>query len=64
MKEKNSRVGVKSWYHCVAENSRIPKMPVINPLQALVHSQTQKKNYPTWIVNPQPQLLRIRLFGD
>ncbi len=28
-------------------------MPVINPLQALAHPQTQK-NYPAWIVNPQP----------
>ncbi len=36
-------------------------MPMINPLQALVHPQTQK-NYPAWIVNPQPQLLSIRLF--
>jgi hypothetical protein len=36
-------------------------MPVINPLQALVHPQTQK-HYPAWIVNPQPQLLRIRIF--
>ncbi len=59
--KKNSSVGVISWYHFVAEDSRIPKMPVINPLQALVHPQTQK-NYPAWIVNPQPQLLRIRLF--
>ncbi len=49
-------------YHCVAEDSRIPKMPVINPLQALVLPQTQI-NYPAWIVNPQPKLLRIRLFG-
>jgi hypothetical protein len=40
----------------------IPKMPDINPLQALDHPQTQK-NYPASIVNPQPQLLRIRLFG-
>jgi hypothetical protein len=44
-----------------AEDSRIPRMPVINPLQALVHPQTQKK-YSAWIVNPQPQLIRIRLF--
>ncbi len=43
MKEKNSWVGATSWYHCVAEDSRMPKMPVINPLQALVHPQTQKK---------------------
>jgi hypothetical protein len=35
--KKNSGVGATSWYHCVAEDSRIPKMPVINPLQALVH---------------------------
>jgi hypothetical protein len=35
-------------------------MPVIYPLQALVHPQNQQ-NYPAWIVNPQPQLLRIRI---
>jgi hypothetical protein len=61
MKKKTAWVGATSSYHCVAEDSRIPKMPVINPLQALVHPQTQK-NYPAWIVNPQPQLLRFRLF--
>jgi hypothetical protein len=59
--KKKSFVGTTSWYHCVAEDSRIPKMEVINPLQALVHPQTQK-SYPAWIVNPQTQLLRIRLF--
>jgi hypothetical protein len=37
-------------------------MPVINPLQALVHPQTQK-NYPAWIVNPQPKLLKICFFS-
>jgi hypothetical protein len=30
-----------SWYHGVAEDPRIPKMPVINPLKPLVHPQTQ-----------------------
>jgi hypothetical protein len=62
--KKNSWVGETSWYHCVAEDSRIPKMPVINPLQALVHPQTKKKkkNYPARIVNPQPQLIRILFF--
>jgi hypothetical protein len=60
-KKKNSGVGATSWYHCVAEDSRIPKMPVINHLHALVHPRTQK-NYPAWIVNPQPQLLKILLF--
>jgi hypothetical protein len=45
-------------YHCIAEDSRIPIMPVINPLQTLVHPQTQRY-YPAWIVNPQPQLLKI-----
>jgi hypothetical protein len=34
-------------------------MLAIDPLQALVHPQTQK-SYPAWIVNPQPQLLKIR----
>jgi hypothetical protein len=56
---KNSWVGVTSSYHCVDEDSMIPKMPVINPLQALVHPQTQKK-HPAWIVNSQ--LLRIHFF--
>jgi hypothetical protein len=56
--EKNSGVGAASWYHCIAEDSRIQKMPVINPLQAFVHPQIQKY-YPAWIVNPQRQLLRI-----
>jgi hypothetical protein len=60
-KKKNSWVGATSWYHCVAEDPRILKMPVINPLQALVHPQTQK-NYPAWIVNSLLQLLKIRLF--
>ncbi len=63
MKKKYSWVGVTSWYLCIADDSRIPKMPIINPLQALFHPQTQKKkNYPAWIINPQPQLLKIRLF--
>jgi hypothetical protein len=37
-------------------------MPVTNPLQALVHPQTQK-NYPAWIVNPQPQFSKFAFFG-
>jgi hypothetical protein len=64
-KTKNFQVGAPSWYHCVAEDFRIPKMPVINPLQALVNPQTQKKKKdPAWIVNPQPQLLRICFFDN
>jgi hypothetical protein len=57
MKKKTHELG---RHQCVAEDSRIPKMPAINPLQALVHPQTQK-NYPAWIVNPKPQLLSICL---
>jgi hypothetical protein len=45
----------------VAEDSKIPKMPLINPFQALVRPQTQKK-YAAWIVNPQRQLLKTCLF--
>jgi hypothetical protein len=41
--KKNFSFGAPSWYHCVVEDSRIPKTPVINPLQAFVHPQTQKK---------------------
>ncbi len=62
MKKKILELGRHLRYHCVAEDSRIPKMPAINPLQALAHPQTQKY-YPAWIVNPQLQLLRIRIFG-
>ncbi len=57
--KKNSWVGATPWYHCLAEDSRIPKILVINPLQTLVHPQTQKKkkkekkNYPARIVNFQ-----------
>jgi hypothetical protein len=52
--------------YSVADDSRISKMSVINPQKGLVHPQTQnekKKTLPEWIVHPQPQLLRIRLFG-
>jgi hypothetical protein len=63
MMNKNCRIGAISWYQCVAEDSRIPKMPVINPLRALFYPQTQKNN-PGWIVNPQPQLLKSCLFGE
>ncbi len=58
---KNSWVAATSWYHCVAGDSTVAKTPVVYPLQALVHPQTQK-NYPAWIVNPQSQLLRNCLF--
>jgi hypothetical protein len=42
--KKNSLVGsISYWHQCAAEDSSIPKMLVINPLQALVHPQTRKK---------------------
>jgi hypothetical protein len=47
---------------CIPEDSMIPKMPVINPLQSLVHPQTQK-NYPAWIVNPNPNFSEFTFFG-
>jgi hypothetical protein len=59
--KNNSSVWVTSSYLCVAEDSRIPKMPVINPLQALVHPQTQK-NYPAWII-PNPNFSEFAFFG-
>jgi hypothetical protein len=37
-------------------------MPVINPLQALVHPQTQK-NYPAWISIPNPNFSGFAFFG-
>ncbi len=40
--KKNSWVRVTSWYHCQAEDSRIPKIPAIKHPYALVHLQTQK----------------------
>jgi hypothetical protein len=41
-------------------------MPVINPFQAFVHPQTQKKkkNYPALIVNPQPNFSEFAFFGE
>jgi hypothetical protein len=42
MKKKPLQLGQHLGIICVAVDSRIPKMPVINPLQALVHPQTQK----------------------
>jgi hypothetical protein len=36
-------------------------MPVINPLQALVHPQT--KNYPAWMVIPNPNYSEFACFG-
>jgi hypothetical protein len=38
-------------------------MPAIDPQKALVHPQTKKKKNPEWIVNSQPQHIKIRLFG-
>ncbi len=53
-----------SWYHCVAEGSRIPKTPVINPLEALVHLQTQKiKTILHGLSIPNPNFSEIAFFG-
>jgi hypothetical protein len=60
--EKNFRVGATSWYHCVAEDSRIPKMPAINPLQALAHPQTQKTILDGLSI-PNPNLSEFAFFG-
>jgi hypothetical protein len=62
-KKKNSRVGATSWYHCVADDSRITKMPVINPLQALVHPQTQKKTILHGLSIPNPNFSEFAFFG-
>jgi hypothetical protein len=61
-KKKNSRVGATSWYHCVAEDPRIPKMPVINPLQALVHPQTHKTILHGLSI-PNPNFSEFAIFG-
>jgi hypothetical protein len=61
-KKKNSCVGATSWYHCVAEFSRIPKMPVIYPLQALVHPQTQKKTILHGLSIPNPNFSEFAFF--
>jgi hypothetical protein len=59
---KNSLAGATSWYDCVAEDSTVPKMTVINPLPELVHPETQK-NHSAWIVNPQPNFSEFASFG-
>jgi hypothetical protein len=40
--EKNCQVEATSCYHCLAEDYRIPKMPVIHPLQAFVIRKLKK----------------------
>jgi hypothetical protein len=61
--KKKSVVEATSWYHCVAEDSRIPKMPVINPLQASVHPQTQKKTALRGLSSPNPNFSEFAIFG-
>jgi hypothetical protein len=53
---------VTTWYHCIAEDSRISKMPVINPLQALVHPQTQKKTILHRLSIPNPNFWQFAFF--
>jgi hypothetical protein len=60
--KKKCRVEVKSWYQCVAEDSRIPKMPVINPLQAFVHPQTEKTAL-HGLSSPNPNFSEFAIFG-
>jgi hypothetical protein len=43
-----------SWYRCIAEDYGVPKMPAINPLQALVQLQTQKKTILQGLSIPNP----------
>jgi hypothetical protein len=62
MKKKKCGVEATSWYHCVAEDSRIPKMPVINPLQAFVHPQTQKTAM-HGLSSPNPNFSEFAIFG-
>jgi hypothetical protein len=62
MKKKTSLIGATSWYHCVAEDSGISKMPVINPIQALVHLQTQKKTILHGLSIPNPNFSEFSIF--
>jgi hypothetical protein len=52
-------------YHCVAEYSRIPNIPVINPLQAFVNPQTRKKkkNALHGLSSPNPNFSQFAIFG-
>jgi hypothetical protein len=62
--KKYFSVGATSWYHCVAEDSRIQKMPAINPLQALVHPQTKKKKTILHGLSiPNPNFSEFAFFG-
>ncbi len=60
--KKNSWVGSTSWYHCIADHSRIPKMPANNPLQTLVHPQTQKTILHGLPI-PNPNFSEFTFFG-
>jgi hypothetical protein len=67
MKKKDSRVGATSWYHCIAEDSRIPKMLVINPSKHLFIRKLKKLScmdcqYPT--PTSQNSLFLVNRFAD
>jgi hypothetical protein len=54
--------GATSWYHYIADDSRIPKVPAISPLQALVHPQTQKKNILHGLSSLNPNFSEFAIF--
>ncbi len=60
--KKKSWVGVTNWCQCVAEDSRIPKMPDINPLQALVHPLLKKLSCMGY-ASPTPNSQNLPFFG-
>jgi hypothetical protein len=65
---RDDRKKLSSWgdrYHGVAEDSRIPKLPVMNPLQALVHPQRRKlkKTILHGLSSPNPNFSEFAFFG-
>jgi hypothetical protein len=56
--------GKTPWYHYEAEDSTIPKMPVINSLQALVHPQTKKKTILHGLSIPNPNFSKFAFLAN
>jgi hypothetical protein len=59
-------IGATYWYRRLPDGARMQKLPGIKLQKAYCSpaiSQKKKKTLLPWIVNPQPQLLIIRLSG-
>jgi hypothetical protein len=61
--KKKCRVEATSWYHCVAENSRIPEMPVIITLSKHLFIRKLKKTALHGLSSANPNFSEFAIFG-